>query len=193
MLDLLPYDVGRVEVLRGPQGTLYGAGAMGGLLKYVTRDPDVGANLPLVADRLELRASYARNELPGYIDNTVTGRKDINDGTQESARVALLWQASDAFSLQLTAMRQSIDSDNNAIAALTDAAAALARSAERPIRGRAVRKGHRFLLGNAEVGSGLGRPRRGERLLGRHHGPARQHRQDRHVRSRSSAEAGQPY
>jgi len=153
MLDLLPYDIGRVEVLRGPQGTLYGAGAMGGLLKYVTRDPDVtkgefrvgvgvsdvqgagdlgreariGANLPLVADRLALRASYARNELPGYIDNSVTGRKDINDGTQESARVALLWQAGDAFSLQLTAMRQSIDSDNNAIAALTVAQRPLSR------------------------------------------------------------------
>src|SRR4029078_5579132 len=39
-LDLLPDDVQRVEVLRGPQGTLYGAGAMGGLLKYVPRDPD---------------------------------------------------------------------------------------------------------------------------------------------------------
>ncbi len=33
-LDLLPYDINRVEVLRGPQGTLYGAGAIGGLLKY---------------------------------------------------------------------------------------------------------------------------------------------------------------
>jgi outer membrane receptor for ferrienterochelin and colicin len=36
-VDLLPYDVERMEVLRGPQGTLYGAGAMGGLIKYVTR------------------------------------------------------------------------------------------------------------------------------------------------------------
>ncbi|MFR0656931.1 TonB-dependent receptor plug domain-containing protein, partial [Pantoea sp. SIMBA_079] len=41
MLDLLPYDISRVEVLRGPQGTLYGAGAIGGLLKYVTRSPDL--------------------------------------------------------------------------------------------------------------------------------------------------------
>ena len=40
-LDLLPYDIARVEVLRGPQGTLYGAGAMGGLFKYVTREPDL--------------------------------------------------------------------------------------------------------------------------------------------------------
>ena len=40
-LDLMPYDVERIEVLRGPQGTLYGAGAMGGLLKYVLRRPSV--------------------------------------------------------------------------------------------------------------------------------------------------------
>jgi outer membrane receptor protein involved in Fe transport len=39
-LDLMPYDVDRIEVLRGPQGTLYGAGAMGGLLKYVLRRPN---------------------------------------------------------------------------------------------------------------------------------------------------------
>ena len=38
-LDLMPYDVDHIEVLRGPQGTLYGAGAMGGLLKYVLRRP----------------------------------------------------------------------------------------------------------------------------------------------------------
>ncbi len=40
-LDLLPYDISRIEVLRGPQGTLYGAGSMGGLVKYVTVAPDL--------------------------------------------------------------------------------------------------------------------------------------------------------
>ena len=40
-LDLLPYDIRRVEILRGPQGTLYGANSLGGLLKYVTLDPDL--------------------------------------------------------------------------------------------------------------------------------------------------------
>ena len=106
-LDLLPYDIERIEVLRGPQGTLYGAGAMGGLLKYVARDPDlsnrefrlggglsdvegagdlgqdvrVSANLPLVEGRFAVRASYARNEIPGFIDNATDGRKDVNEGT----------------------------------------------------------------------------------------------------------------
>lgn len=138
-LDLLPYDIGRVEVLRGPQGTLYGAGSMGGLVKYVTVAPDLGnqeirvgggissvqdsgdlgwnarfgANIPLVTDSVGLRVSYAHNDLPGYIDNSFDGREDINGGEQTSARAALLWQGEEA-SLTLVAMRQTIDSQNNA-------------------------------------------------------------------------------
>ena len=142
-LDLLPYDIGRIEVLRGPQGTLYGAGSMGGLVKYVTVAPDLaesefrvgggissvqdsgdlgwnvrfGGNVPLVADRVGLRFSYARNEIPGYIDNVVDGQEDINGASQASFRAALLWRW-DTASLTLTAMRQTIDSDNNAQMAL---------------------------------------------------------------------------
>jgi len=143
-LDLFPYDIERIEVLRGPQGTLYGAGAMGGLIKYMTRKPDtsktefrvgggisdtegagdlgynyrVGLNVPLVQDSLALRASYARNEIAGYVDNLVDGRKDINEGDQTSARAALLWE-SDVVTAQFAVMRQEIDSKNNGTIALT--------------------------------------------------------------------------
>lgn len=145
MLDLLPYDIDHLEVLRGPQGTLYGAGSMGGLLKYVTRAPDpsstefrigggvssvdhgengsnvrFGANVPLIDDKLAVRLSYARNNLPGYIDNPVNGEKDINDATQTSARAALLWKG-DAFTLKLTALQQKINSDNNATVSIDPA------------------------------------------------------------------------
>ena len=141
-LDLLPYDIERVEVLRGPQGTLYGAGAIGGLLKYVTREPDpgatefriggggssvkkggtgwngrFGANLPLVDDRMAVRLGYAYNDLPGYTDSQHDGREDINSGNQSSARVAFGWYG-DAFDLQLSAMRQEIDFDDRAGVAL---------------------------------------------------------------------------
>ena len=142
-LDLLPYDVDQVEVLRGPQGTLYGAGAMGGLIKYTMKKPDptasefrvgfglsdtqdagdlgfnyrLGMNVPLVDDQLALRASYASNDLAGYVDNIVDGRKDINDGKQSSGRASLLWQG-EKTNVQFTAMQQKIDSDNNAAIAL---------------------------------------------------------------------------
>lgn len=142
MLDLLPYDISRVEVLRGPQGTLYGAGAIGGLLKYVTRAPDVvgeetrlgfglrsvqgggqawnarfGASLPLKEDRLGLRMSFARNGIPGFTDNAVDGRRDINRGDQIGARTALAWDG-DAFDLGLSVLHQRTRSDDRAGVAL---------------------------------------------------------------------------
>ena len=136
-LDLLPYDIESIEVLRGPQGTLYGAGAMGGLIKYSMRKPDtaqrefrvgagvsspasgetgvnyrVGMNLPIVEDAFALRVSAARQELPGYVDNLVDGRRDIDQGRQTSARAALRWEG-EAASVQFAVMRQEVESDNN--------------------------------------------------------------------------------
>ncbi|HEX4973576.1 MAG TPA: TonB-dependent receptor, partial [Steroidobacteraceae bacterium] len=92
--DIDPGDLARIEVLRGPQGTLYGASSMGGLLKYVTVDPSTEAlsgrvqvgtssvskgddlgysvrgsiNVPL-GDTLAIRASAFTRREPGYIDN----------------------------------------------------------------------------------------------------------------------------
>ncbi|MCD9028005.1 TonB-dependent receptor [Luteimonas sp. BDR2-5] len=142
MLDLLPYDISRVEVLRGPQGTLYGAGAIGGLLKYVTRAPDlfhdefrvgfglrsvsdggqdwngrIGVSVPLQEDRLGLRMSFARNGLPGYTDNAVDGRKDINGGEQVGGRAALSWEG-DTVDLDLSVLHQRISADDRAVVAL---------------------------------------------------------------------------
>ena len=142
MLDLLPYDISQVEVMRGPQGTLYGAGAIGGLLKYVTRAPDlasdemrvgvglrsvqdggsdwnvrVGASAPLKDDRLGLRMSLARNGLPGYTDNEVDGAKDVNDAEQIGARVALAWDG-EAFDADLGVLHQRIHSNGRAGVAL---------------------------------------------------------------------------
>src|SRR5262249_5338122 len=95
--DFDPSDLARVEALRGPQGTFYGANSMGGLLKFVTVDPSTAAltgrvqtstehvhdggkpgfnvrgavNIP-ITDTLAVRASGMRREDPGYIDNPRT-------------------------------------------------------------------------------------------------------------------------
>lgn len=144
-LDLMPYDVERIEVLRGPQGTLYGASAMGGLLKYVLRRPSVsdfeawagaatfgiasasdvgwgvraGANVPLAAERVGLWGSYFEQQTPGYADNAQTGAQDLNDVSQRGGRLALLWQIDDAVSLQLDGLWQRIHSSDDAAVTLT--------------------------------------------------------------------------
>lgn len=137
-LDLFPNDIERVEILRGPQGTLYGASAMGGLLRYVTRTPDpsefaaqasgeifsvadagslgyggnIRVNVPL-AENAAFSASLFTRETPGYVDNTFSGEDDQNELSQTGGRIALFWQPSANFTVNLSAMFQDIDSANN--------------------------------------------------------------------------------
>jgi outer membrane receptor protein involved in Fe transport len=144
-LDLLPYDVQRIEVLRGPQGTLYGASALGGLLKYVMNTPSLdtfearvggdlsnvsgagnaggGArawvNTPIIQGQLGMIASYAYESTPGYIDNTQTGQSDQNSVRQQSARLAFLWQPVTDLAVHLGAMYQKIDASGDGEIALS--------------------------------------------------------------------------
>jgi iron complex outermembrane recepter protein len=137
--DFDTFDVARVEVLRGPQGTLYGASSLGGVLKYVTNAPqfdsfegrvrgsfetvDDGdssysgaavANMP-VSDTLAFRASGFYRNIGGFIDSIGTGGSDtdddINGSTVSGGRASMLFRPSETFSLQLTAFIQSIDND----------------------------------------------------------------------------------
>jgi len=131
--DLDPSDLARIEVLRGPQGTLYGASSLGGLIKYVTLDPSTAevtgrlqvgttrisggdafgynvrgsANVPLNS-QFAVRVSGFSRQDPGYIDNIRTGQHGVNEVLADGGRLAALWRLSDAFSVKLSASLQDI-------------------------------------------------------------------------------------
>ncbi len=144
ILDLLPYDFQGFEVLRGPQGTLYGATSLGGLVRYTTKAPDTehtsarfgadisttsgagdmgfgarGAfNLPLSPGKLALSVSAAHQDNPGYIDNVRSGKKDQNESTQDAGRAALLWTPTEDVRFELQAITQHTDADSSSYVAL---------------------------------------------------------------------------
>lgn len=122
--ELKPFDVQRVEVLKGPQGTLYGGGSMGGTIRYLLNKPDTkeysakiategstvengsagyqinGAlNLPLVTDQVALRLVGYKRDDGGFIDNVTLGKDDINDVVTEGGRVMLRWLATDTLTV----------------------------------------------------------------------------------------------
>jgi len=134
--DIDPSDLSRVEVLRGPQGTLYGASSLGGLLKFVTVDPSTDAvrgsvqagtstvyngaelgynvrasvNLP-ISDSLAIRASGFTHQDPGYIDNPVLHVDGVNEQHVSGGRLSALWRPSDTFSMKLSALYQDTKGD----------------------------------------------------------------------------------
>ena len=134
--DMRPYDIGRVEVLRGPQGTLFGSGSLAGAIRYVTNkaDPsgyhaslDVEAgktkgdsnrlrlggmvNVPLIQDQLAVRlVGYKRDE-DGWVNYAgANGRKNTNTADDWGVRGSLRWQPNDK--LNATFM---VTSDHNEV------------------------------------------------------------------------------
>ena len=136
--DIDPGDLARVEVLRGPQGTLYGASSMGGLLKFVTVDPSTAGvsgrmqagvssvyngaergynvrgsvNVPL-SDTLAARASGFTRQDPGYIDNPILHIDGVNKERVSGGRLSGLWRPSDAISLKISALYQDTRGDGS--------------------------------------------------------------------------------
>lgn len=135
--DLRLHDVASVEVLEGPQGTLYGAGALGGIIRTTPNVPNsdhsaaftVGAsatqhgdpgadiaatvNVPIIDKRLELRlVGYAESE-GGYIDNPLRGRDDINRTSVVGGRAALRVHIADRWTIDLGGLAQTTRSDDS--------------------------------------------------------------------------------
>jgi outer membrane receptor protein involved in Fe transport len=142
-LDVGLFDVDRVEVLRGPQGTLYGASSMGGVLKYVMRKPSLtdiesglqagvsatngggtsydGSavfNVPLVQDKIAVRANGFYSRDGGYFDNVATGEKNVDRGEVYGGRAELLVAPTEDLSIRLTGFAQDIRRHGNAYAAI---------------------------------------------------------------------------
>ncbi|MGA0601438.1 TonB-dependent receptor [Caulobacter sp. KR2-114] len=130
--DIDPSDVARIEVLRGPQGTLYGAGTLGGIIKYVTRAPDATAysahasagfkgvdgggtgwdgrltvNAPIVRDKVALRASLFARQDPGYITDPVDHHANANLGRVTGGRAALGLYPTEDLSVRLSVFAEN--------------------------------------------------------------------------------------
>lgn len=133
--DLALYDIATVEVLEGPQGTLYGAGALGGIIRLVPVAPDldrfsIGAslglsttqhgaaswdgagllNLPIANGRAGLRVLGYRTIDAGYIDDPGRGLSDINRTRTVGGRAELRVRPAGDWTFDLTAVLQNINS-----------------------------------------------------------------------------------
>jgi iron complex outermembrane recepter protein len=132
--DLNLYDIDRVEVLRGPQGTLYGSASLGGTIRIITNRPkmnvteglldtelsgtegggfnrsfDATFNLPLVTDLAALRVVLYSRDLSGFIDDPHLGRNNVNDADTYGGRIALRVLPTDGLTLDFNVLYQHLD------------------------------------------------------------------------------------
>jgi iron complex outermembrane recepter protein len=140
--DIRLFDLDRIEVLKGPQGTLYGASSMSGTIRYITRKPDLDAfggyvegevsdtekgstnyningalNLPIVAGKLGLRATGWDVDNSGYIDSVRIPAgtvKNVNDETTRGGRLTLRWQALENLNVVATTTTQTLHAGGSA-------------------------------------------------------------------------------
>ena len=132
--DLDLFDLNRIETLRGPQGTLFGSGSVGGTIRYITNQPKLGTteglaeadvnyldggdvggsikgaiNVPL-GDKLAARAVGYYTHYSGFIDAIgPAGGKNVNDGDRYGGRISLLFQPTEDIKITPRVVYQRID------------------------------------------------------------------------------------
>ena len=137
--DLGAFDINRIEILKGPQGTLFGASSMSGTVRIISNKPDAGGfdanvsvmadtvesgdegygingviNVPIIDDKLALRGVGWQREAGGYIDhfagiNGDTVIKDANDTEVTGGRVMLRWTPTEELTVDGYVQRQDTD------------------------------------------------------------------------------------
>ena len=128
------FDVKQIEVLRGPQGTTFGANALAGVINVETNEPTneagghlettignyntrafgIALNTPIVEDKLLSRFSIYSNKSDGYITNTYLNRDDTNNIDELTAKGKLRWIVSDNHTIDLTYMHTDINNGYDA-------------------------------------------------------------------------------
>jgi iron complex outermembrane receptor protein len=143
---LSPFDMATVEILKGPQGALFGGSALMGAIRYVPRKPDFdgvhGAisagygttaysndptrelnamlNLPIISDKLALRIAGTDRDDGGYIDDTRAGIDDVNGFTTKTSRALLTWNITPSIALGLHRLHRTVDQGDAANARTPD-------------------------------------------------------------------------
>ncbi|WP_232476248.1 TonB-dependent receptor [Flavisphingomonas formosensis] len=136
--ELRLFDVNRVEVLRGPQGTLYGSGSMGGTLRVIYNKPALDkvegmadaslsntheggwnyevngmVNVPLATDKVGLRAVAFYRKQDGFIDNKVLGINNINQQKSYGGRFLLRMVPSERWTIDIAGYFNHADTDTS--------------------------------------------------------------------------------
>lgn len=129
-------EVERIEVLKGPQGTLYGAGSLGGLIRVVTKKPDPTkffgsaraevsgvdgggtgylmrgyVNVPIAADVAAISATGYYRRVAGFVDNVTTGSRNVDHSAIKGGRLALFVAPAAGVKFNLSAQYQKINTN----------------------------------------------------------------------------------
>ena len=141
-LDPNPFDMATVEILKGPQGTLFGGTGLNGMIRYVPEAPQLddfhvkyytqfssyprnggsgwnyGAmiNAPFAGNQAAVRLVGFKREIPGYVDDTRNGKRDVNSGSQYGLRGTVAWVPDDQWKISLMGALQRTQEDDLAYA-----------------------------------------------------------------------------